>query len=104
MNIGIDIVENKRLENKSFDFIKKILTDKEIEIMNKRVNKTEYLAGRFAVKEAIKKCLNETIDFNEIEVLNDRNSKPIAFYKNYKLSISISHEKNYTVGIAILEK
>ena len=81
MNIGIDIVENKRLENSNIKFIEKILT-----------------------KEAIKKCLDINIDFNEIEILYDLNSKPTISYKNYKFSISISHERNYTVAIAILLK
>ena len=39
MNIGIDIVENKRLENSNIKFIEKILTKKEIEIMNKKVGR-----------------------------------------------------------------
>ena len=106
MNIGIDIVENKRLENSNIKFIEKILTKKEIEIMNKKVGrqKLEFLSGRFAAKEAIKKCLDINIDFNDIEILYDLNSKPTTFYKNYKFSISISHEKNYTVAVAILLK
>ena len=45
MNIGIDIVENKRLENSNIKFIEKILTKKEIELMNKKVGrqKLEFL-------------------------------------------------------------
>ena len=39
MNIGIDIVENKRLENSNIKFIEKILTKKEIELMNKKVGR-----------------------------------------------------------------
>ena len=106
MNIGIDIVENKRLENSNIKFIEKILTKKEIEIMNKKVGrqKLEFLSGRFAAKEAIKKTLKERVDFNEIEILYDEDSKPIAKYKNYNFSVSISHEENYTVAIAILLK
>ena len=106
MNIGIDIIENKRLENKNINFIKKILTENEIKIMNKKTGrqKLEFLSGRFTAKEAIKKSIGKQIDFDEIEILNDLNSKPIVYYKNYKFSISISHEKNYTVAVAILQK
>lgn len=106
MNIGIDIVENKRLKDKNIDFVKKILTIKEIELMNKKTGrqKLEFLSGRFTLKEAIKKTLKERVDFNEIEILYDEDSKPIAKYKDYNFSVSISHEENYTVAIAILLK
>lgn len=102
MNIGCDIIKNKRLENVNSRFIELVLTEKEI-VEYKKKGLT-YLTGRFAAKEAIMKCLNNTkkMTFNDIEVLNDKNGKPICNIKNIK--VTISHEKDYTMAVAILIK
>ena len=99
MQIGCDIVENKRLKNKNKRFIDLVLTKKE-----QVLYKTEglpFLTGRFAAKEAIMKCLNNTKDMNflDIEILKDDNGAPITNIAD--ISISISHEKDYTISFAI---
>ncbi len=100
MNIGIDIVENERLDNKSKDFIELVLTPKERLEYEKR-GKT-YLYGRFAAKEAVMKVLPNTkeLNFLDIEILTDVDGSPkVVSHDNIK--VSISHEKNYTVSVAI---
>lgn len=99
MNIGCDIVENKRLKNKCKRFIELVLTKKEQK--EYRLKGISYLCGRFAAKEAIMKALPNTksLNFLDIEILNDLNGKPVCNLKN--VSISISHEKNYTIAIAL---
>lgn len=108
MDIGVDIVENKRLENNSLNFIKMILTDKELEIYNfkKGSKKLEFLCGRFAAKEAIIKCISnyENPHMKEIEITNNEIGKPIVKYKNYNIKVSISHEKDYTIAEALYIK
>lgn len=101
MKIGCDIVENKRLVDKSDNFINLILTDKEKELYQKR-NKIEFLSGRFAAKEAIMKCLPNTkeIKFTDIEILNKEDGKPYCNIKEIE-DISISHEKEYTIAVAL---
>ena len=106
-NVGIDIVENKRIENSiSNNFLKMVLTDYELEQYNLKKGKKrlEYLCGRFASKEAIIKALSdyENPHFKEIEIKNEKNGKPTVQFKNYKILLSISHEKNYTIAYAIL--
>ena len=104
-NLGIDIVENERIDINNNDFINCVLTKKEKEIFNlkKGQKKLEYLCGRFTAKEAIIKALNdEKPHMQEIEILNKKNGAPYAIFKNYKILISISHEKNYTVAIATI--
>ncbi len=99
MNIGCDIVENKRLKNKSSRFVELILTKKEQqEYKDKGL---PYLCGRFAAKEAIMKALSNTqqLNFLDIEILNDKNGQPICNLPN--IAISISHEKNYTIATAL---
>lgn len=108
MGIGIDIVENRRVEKSISDyFLNFVLSEEELEIYNAKPSKKkqiEFLAGRFAVKEAIIKAIaDEELPYrNELVVLNDDNGKPYIKYKDYNLLISISHEQNYTVAVAHL--
>ena len=99
MNVGCDIVENKRLKNKKQSFINYVLTNKEQEEYQKKG--LPYLTGRFAAKEAIMKCLKNTIELNylDIEILNNEDEQPITNIEN--IIISISHEKNYTIAVAL---
>ena len=75
MKVGIDICDVKRIEEISNEkFINRVLTDREISQYNlKNKMKPEYLAGRFAAKEAISKALGTgigKISFKDMEVLN----------------------------------
>ena len=101
MKIGCDIVENKRLIDKSDKFIDLVLTEKEKQLYQKR-NKVEFLSGRFAAKEAIMKCLDNTkeLKFTDIEILNDESGKPYCNIEDIE-DISISHEKEYTIAVAL---
>lgn len=99
MNIGCDIVENKRLKNKKQSFINYVLTNKEQEEYQKKG--LQYLTGRFAAKEAIMKCLKNTKELNylDIEILNNEDEQPITNIEN--IILSISHEKEYTMAVAL---
>lgn len=106
-SVGIDIVENERIKQKfSKNFLKQILTENELKVYETKINKKQlsYLCGRFAAKEAIIKCISdyENPHMLELEIMNNQNGKPIVKYKNYHINLSISHENNYTVAIAIL--
>lgn len=108
--IGIDLVENARIEKQSDSFTKRILSEKEIEKYNTITNdkrKVQYLASRFAAKEAIFKACkvgNKDINYVDISILNDDNNAPyveIVKYPNFKFEISISHEENYSIAIVM---
>lgn len=109
MDIGTDIIENKRIE-KSIkpEFIEMVLTQNEQLIYNEKVGrkKLEFICGRFCAKEAIIKCISdyENPSMVDIEILNNSNGKPIVKFKNYDIILSISHERNYTTATAILKK
>ena len=106
MEVGIDIIERNRINEKNEKWlIERFLSEAEREELSKNDKKVnEYLCGRWAAKEAIYKALNpkEKIDYSEISVLNDESGKPYVIYKNYEIKISISHEINYAVAVAIL--
>ncbi|MFV0289116.1 MAG: holo-ACP synthase [Mycoplasmatales bacterium] len=98
MEIGVDIVEHERVKK---TIANKILTSKEKlqldEIKNEQA-KIEYVASRFAAKEAVIKATNKKYSFQEIEVLKTGN-KPSCNIANIKLSIS--HEKKYSIAFCI---
>lgn len=96
--IGCDIVQNDRVNLK---IARKILTQKELEIFESKSNKLEYLASRFAAKEAVIKATNKKYSFKEIEITNNEFGQPIC--NILEIMISISHEKNYSIAYAIWE-
>ena len=119
IGIGTDIIEIDRIEaaiNNNKNFIKKVFTEKEIEMFNKRNMRSEVIAGNFAAKEAVSKALGTGIrgfSLIDIEVLRDEFGKPVAYLNNvieniinkkYKLNISISHNKTSAIAFAILEE
>ena len=117
LGIGNDIIEIARIEKaiSNEKFIKRVYTEKEIEIIEKKGNKIASYAGRFSAKEAISKALGTGIrDFNltDIEILNDELGKPCVIFKNklkdrmvdMKIEISISHSKEYATAVAVMFK
>ena len=121
--IGTDIVNIKRIKevfNKNKNFKKRIFTSFEINVCEKRVNKINCFAKRFAAKEAFSKALGtgiaKGINFNEIVILNKKNGKPFIKLlnstkinvekklkkKNYRISLSLTDEDNYAVAFVTL--
>ena len=118
---GVDIVEVarfRRVVNKFGDrLLKRIFTQPEVDYCNKKVNKFQHLAGRFASKEAISKALKikweRGLSWREIEVANNRNgasevvltgqAKRIADGLNIEnIHLSISHCQNYAIALAVI--
>ncbi len=101
--IGIDIVENKRI-NLNDKFLKKFLHKNEFILLSKLESqeaKIKFIAGRWAAKEAIIKCIENKVVSNSINIVY-QNEKPIIENKEYEnIEISISHEENYSVAVAL---
>lgn len=111
--VGIDIVEVKRIKTlankKNKNFINKILHPNEIKILETIKPRSRYyyhfIAGRFALKEAIFKCDNKYAFFNLLDI-GYQNKKPVLFYQEKlidELALSISHDGSYAVGISMLK-
>jgi holo-[acyl-carrier protein] synthase len=98
--IGVDIVKIGRVE---FSIARKVLSKDEAILFEgfSDIRKKEFLAGRFAIKEAIFKAgIKE--HFTNLNIkYNDDNSIYLEGYSNVK--VSISHEKEYAIGYAICE-
>ncbi len=118
--VGIDIVEIARIR-KDIDrygerFIQRILGPDEAELINKRADREIFLAGRFAAKEALVKALVDTLEdrplLAHLQIVNNASGRPIFKAPNHleenlekcKIHISISHERNYAVAVAIVEE
>lgn len=101
MAVGIDIVYIPRFVGKE-KLAKRILSENELEIYQNRPNKEEFLAGRFAAKEAFLKAIKEGIGriaFNRIDIVYEKDGRPQIVHGRKKYNVSISHDGDYAVAI-----
>lgn len=110
LGLGIDIVEINKFKkitySKKPSFYKKIFLPSEIEYCLKFKEPSEHFAGKFALKESVKKSINKKVSFLEIETYH-KNSKPeirLNNFKEYEFLASISHDNEYAIGMVISEK
>ena len=110
-SVGIDISDIKKFKKKPFNsnenFYKKIFSKKETQYCLKFKNEYEKFAGKFALKEALIKSINEKIPFSQIET-DHLNSKPtvklLKSKKKYRFIASLSHENDSAIAIVISEE
>ncbi|WP_078543056.1 holo-ACP synthase [Litchfieldia alkalitelluris] len=113
IGIGIDIVELQRIEKiviRQKKFIERILTENERNHYNSLIGRRqiEFLAGRFAAKEAYSKAvgtgIGKDLSFLDIEVTSNEVGKPsIKINDGRNVHLSISHSKEYAVAQVIIE-
>ncbi len=119
VNIGNDIVEIERFEKIHINrFLERYFTENEISLFKSRKNTYKVIAGNYAVKEALSKCLGTGIRgfrLKDIEVLRDDFGKPYVntYGKCAKIAsalgidswhVSISDTQKYVSAIVIGEK
>ena len=105
-NIGIDLINVNRFKNKIYSknktFYEKIFLKSEIDYCKKFKSDYEHFAGKFAIKEATIKSIDENISFLDIEIFY-KNSKPQIklkkFNSKYSFLVSVSHDKDYAIAI-----
>lgn len=99
--IGVDIVQHDRV---NLEMATRLFTANELEYFNSLDQdlKLEHVASRFALKEAIIKATNKEYSFLQIELFNHPDGYVQSNIKGLK--ISLSHEKDISIGFAILEK
>ena len=119
VGIGNDIIEIERIEKaiSKEGFKNKIYTQRELENIEKRGNRTETYAGIFSAKEAISKAIGTGVrEFSliDLEILNDDLGKPYVVVsekldkilktkkEDYQIEISISHSRKYATAMAII--
>jgi holo-[acyl-carrier protein] synthase len=120
--LGIDLIEVERVAasiSKEGGFRELVFSPKEIDYCEKKANKFEHYAARFAAKEAFLKAMGtgwaEGTSFNEVEITNDDKGKPqltllgatresMVSWGRITISVSLSHQKTMASAVVIIEK
>jgi len=120
---GVDIIDigrfRKVANKRGKRFLNRIFTAAELSYCNKKIDKIQHLAARFACKEAISKALkmnwSKGLDWKEIEITNNHSGEPEArltgqakeavdYLKIKNISLSLSHCQDYAVAMAVILK
>lgn len=120
--IGVDIAETARVSRLLAEygdrFARRILTEYELEEFGRRQQSDNYLATRFAAKEAVAKALGtgigKDLGFHSVQIENDAAGKPrlrflgsaadlMAQHRIDNALVSLSDEKHYVVAMVVLE-
>lgn len=114
VGIGLDIAEISRIKEaylRRETFSSRVLTPAEIEIFSelKGSRQMEFLAGRYAAKEAFSKAMGTGIGklgFQDIEVIPDSYGKPVVTRCPFQgnVFLSITHTDSIVAAQIILEK
>ena len=116
ISIGTDIVKVSRIKGllttKEERFLNKIFTEEEISYCNSHSNPEIHFSGKYAAKEAVKKALLsndliEHISLKDIKILNRDNKVRYVVIDNImdlNYNVSISHEEEYAIAFALIQK
>jgi len=110
IGVGIDISNisdfKKIPYQKKPKFYQSIFQLSEINYCLNFQDSSSHFAGKFSLKEAVKKSISEDIYISKIET-SHVNSKPVITLldstKNYIFRASVSHEGNHAIAIVISE-
>lgn len=114
IGLGVDLAEIARFEKaqtKNVHFAQKVLTPTELALFNSYSPKhaLEFLAGRYAVKEAFSKAYGTGIGqvrLQDVETLNDAQGKPYIRQSLFDgaVHVSLSHTDTLVIAEVILER
>nr|BFD87845.1 hypothetical protein StreXyl84_72460 [Streptomyces sp. Xyl84] len=117
---GVDVAEVARVEELMASqpgLRERVFTPRELAYCDRRRRTGEHLAGRWAVKEAVLKCLGTgmtpSMEWTDIEVVNDRGGRPRVRLHGeaetvaqalgmYHIDISLSHSGGLAVAHAVV--
>jgi holo-[acyl-carrier protein] synthase len=122
IGIGTDLVDIRRIafvyQRFGTRFVSRILSPAEQSIFAMRHDPEVFLASRFAAKEAIAKAFGQGfrggLSMRDLVIQTNELGQPVVVFEGYAKTlaaqkkvhgamISISHEKNYAIAMAILE-
>ncbi len=101
--IGVDLAKIARFENQAA-LARKILSEKELSQYQTHPQPAQFLAGRFAAKEAFIKAYRgpHFPNLSTIEVLSDTDGAPFIIFNHQQFHVSISHDGEYAVAMVII--
>jgi len=119
--VGTDIVQvarmRKNIAQYGEKFAERILTESELQEFRQQINQANFLAKRFAAKEATAKAMgtgfSNGLSFHHISVTHDAGGKPMLEFNGYALEfikqkrinavhISLADEQDYAVAFVTL--
>ena len=116
---GIDLVQVERIkravERWNDKFLSRIYTSKEISYCREKKQDYVHLAARFAAKEAVRKALEERMDWREVEIINNPLGKPEVNLRGKaeeigrrrgakEIFLSLSHDHDYALAQVVIVK
>ncbi|RNA64166.1 holo-[acyl-carrier-protein] synthase [Prosthecochloris sp. ZM_2] len=116
--VGVDIVDVTRIrssyERYGEKFLRRVLTDREIEACREKGDMLASVAARFAAKEAVSKALGTGLSrgfsWKSVEILNESSGRPVVHVLDSSLGvqssafrISLSHDGPFAVAFVMLE-
>lgn len=119
--LGIDLVELERIKvllKRKPRFPQRILTEEERSIYHalSERRQVEFLAGRFAAKEALAKALGTGVggrfSWQDVSILKEENGaprlvwhkRPSAIGRDDVIHLSLSHSHRYALAQVVVEK
>ncbi|PTX58891.1 holo-[acyl-carrier-protein] synthase [Melghirimyces profundicolus] len=121
LGIGTDLTEIARIQKTGLERLAgRILSREErSELPEGGFRRAEWLAGRFAAKEAVAKAagtgIGSVIGFREIMIRNDEKGKPharidpaalerLGWDESVMVHLSVTHTREYAAAFAVLER
>ncbi|MFW5697038.1 MAG: holo-ACP synthase [Fimbriimonadaceae bacterium] len=110
VRVGVDQVSVERIRGAMArpGFVQRILTERERSATELGA---ERLAGRWAAKEAVAKALLAKPGWHDVQIFNGPEGEPYAEVgpkwmngEQYRMHLSISHERKSAIAFAVLEK
>jgi len=120
--IGIDLVENERIEKVLLKwgekFLQRVFSEAEVIYCSRHAQASLHYGARFAAKESFLKAmgigLGMGVLLREIEVINDRNGKPGLVlsggadreFKKKEITnmhLSLTHTNKFATAVVLLE-
>lgn len=103
MSIGVDLVYVPRIKD-ALPLAKRILSIEEFKQFETHARPIEFLAGRFAAKEAFIKAYNTLPypEFSSIEIRIAEHGKPYIWFHNQAFDLSISHDGEYAIAFVVI--
>jgi holo-[acyl-carrier protein] synthase len=122
LGIGVDLVENARIEHSlerfGERFLHRVFTEGEIEYSKSMKYPARHLAARFAAKEAVSKAfgtgIGKSMGWKDIDVRRKESGEPYVELeggakklagerKVSKVSVTLSHTEHHAMAMIVME-
>jgi holo-[acyl-carrier protein] synthase len=122
LGIGVDLVENARIEHSlerfGERFLQRVFTAGEIEYSQSMKYPARHLAARFAAKEAVSKAfgtgIGKSMGWKDIDVRRKESGEPYVVLEGgakkvaderqvIKVSITLSHTEHHAMAMIVVE-